>query len=141
MSYDTNIKLKPCSKCSSSNIEFYNCGYSSFNIATLTCKDCSYQLRSVVCNWSDKDVYLEMSVKWNNRPKPTKSKEQQRIDKAIKIAFKYGGIDGSHHKDWVIDQMVRALHPSKKEYNEFVRKAMDGEDGPSTYTWEIGIPP
>lgn len=32
-----------------------------------------------------------------------------RIEKAIEIAVKYGGIDGAHHKTWVIDQMVRAV--------------------------------
>jgi hypothetical protein len=31
-----------------------------------------------------------------------------RIAKALKFA-EYGVYDGAHHKDWVIDQMVRAL--------------------------------
>ena len=32
-----------------------------------------------------------------------------RIAKALEYAGRYGTIDGSHHKAWVIDQMVRAL--------------------------------
>lgn len=86
-----------------------------------------------------------------------------RIRTALEYAIKYGGIDGAHHKDWVIDQMVRALtgcpievktkktpegYPfvydvqgESKEYQELVRKACAGEDGPSTYSWSIGIPP
>ena len=28
---------------------------------------------------------------------------------AIEIAVRDGGIDGEHHKQWVLDQMVRAL--------------------------------
>ena len=88
---------------------------------------------------------------------------KQRIKKAISIAVKYGGIDGDHHKDWVIDQMVRALTdcPSVKksatgsdgkrytyvtqgessEYKKIVADACAGEDGPCTHEWSIGVPP
>jgi hypothetical protein len=78
-----------------------------------------------------------------------------RIEKATEIAIKYGGIDGAHHKDWVIDQMVRALcgspytenehgfrfYGESAEYLKLVRDACDGEDGPDTYGWETGIAP
>lgn len=88
---------------------------------------------------------------------------EERIKKALDIAISYGGIDGAHHKDWVIDQMVRALTgcPMEKhtaldcnkeeyeyesqgvsdEYSKLVKDACDGEDGPETYSWEIGIAP
>lgn len=64
-----------------------------------------------------------------------------RITEALDLALRYGGIDGAHHKDWVIDQMVRVLCGTKKEYKAFVKKAKAGEDGPNTYTWEEGIAP
>ena len=64
---------------------------------------------------------------------------QDRIDKAIELAVRYGGIDGDHHKAWVIDQMVRVL--AGHEYERIVKDACDGEDGPDTYTWEEGIAP
>lgn len=32
---------------------------------------------------------------------------KEKIEKALKIAWEFGQIDGSHHKTWVIDQMVR----------------------------------
>ena len=35
--------------------------------------------------------------------------EKEKIKKALDIAIRYGGIDGAHHKDWTIDQIVRAL--------------------------------
>ncbi len=79
--------------------------------------------------------FPEMSHKQN------KTLEQKRIDKALELILRYGGIDGSHHKDWVIDQTVRILLGTKKEYNKWVKKACDGEDGPNTYDWEVGIPP
>ena len=58
---------------------------------------------------------------------------------AIDIAVQYGGIDGAHHKGWVIDQMVRLL--SGDGYDQLIREACDGEDGPNTYSWDEGIAP
>ena len=90
-------------------------------------------------------------------------KSKDNIEKALDFAIRYGGIDGGHHKTWVIDQMVRALtgcpmvvhsksrsggttwtyetQGESEEYLELVRNACDGEDGPETYSWDIGIPP
>lgn len=67
--------------------------------------------------------------------KPT---DRERIDEALGIISRYGGIDGDHHKQWVLDQVVRALHPN---YPEWVRVQRAGEDGPNTYAWDEGIPP
>lgn len=62
-----------------------------------------------------------------------------QINEAIELAVSYGGIDGAHHKDWVIDQMVRKL--AGDSYEELVADACAGEDGPSTYSWNTGIAP
>lgn len=62
-----------------------------------------------------------------------------RLDRALEVARRHGGTDGAHHKDWVIDQMVRAL--AGPDYDIFVADACSGEDGPHTYSWEVGIPP
>lgn len=64
---------------------------------------------------------------------------ESRANNAIAIAVRYGGIDGDHHKSWVIDQMVKALADS--DYDEIVKSACEGEDGPETYIWETGIAP
>jgi hypothetical protein len=66
-------------------------------------------------------------------------KRKEAIDKALELARKYGGIDGDHHKAWVIDQMVRAL--TGPGYEKFVAGAKAGEDGPDTYEWNEGIAP
>ncbi|MBC9705311.1 MAG: hypothetical protein H9W81_10130 [Enterococcus sp.] len=58
---------------------------------------------------------------------------------ALAVAFQWSGFDGSHHKDWVIDQIVRALTGDK--YNEFVEVFCNGEEGPDTYKWDTGIAP
>lgn len=86
-----------------------------------------------------------------------------RIKKALDYAVRYGGIDGDHHKAWVIDQMVRALtgcpmieghsidcngnpyiyqyQGESPEYIKLVADAKTGEDGPETYEWNEGIAP
>jgi len=58
---------------------------------------------------------------------------------ALEIACAYGGIDGGHHKMWVIDQMVRRL--TGDDYDAWVREHNKGEDGPDTYAWDQGIAP
>lgn len=65
--------------------------------------------------------------------------DRQRIERALDLAVQYGGIDGDHHKAWVIDQMVREL--TQGDYAAFVERAKDGVDGPDTYDWEEGIAP
>lgn len=67
------------------------------------------------------------------------TEEQKAIRRALNIARQYGGTDGAHHKDWVIDQMVREL--TGKQYRRWVRRACAGEDGPDTYEWNEGIAP
>ena len=63
----------------------------------------------------------------------------KRIERALKIAIRYGQIDGDHHKAWVIDQMVRALTGS--DYKRIIMEAKAGEDGPDTYSWDVGVIP
>ncbi len=65
--------------------------------------------------------------------------QQQRITKALETAASYGDIDGAHHKEWLIDQMVRAL--TGPDYAEWVRGVRDGDDGSDTYAWGEGIAP
>lgn len=77
------------------------------------------------------------------------------VELALELARRYGGIDGDHHKAWVIDQMVRALtgccpnqgdgalpaFDNSADYIAFVADAKAGEDGPDTYAWDEGIAP
>jgi len=65
--------------------------------------------------------------------------ESERIDAAIELAVRYGGIDGDHHKAWVIDQMVRALAGDR--YEQIVTDAKMGDEGPDSYRWDVGIAP
>ncbi|MBF84493.1 MAG: hypothetical protein CL489_08470 [Acidobacteria bacterium] len=76
----------------------------------------------------------------------------------------YGQFDGSHHKDWVMDQVARIyngtpiivekaswdnghyeyrVHLDKptEKYHKWVRDMKDGEDGANTYSYDEGIAP
>ena len=60
-------------------------------------------------------------------------------EKALNVIHQYGGIDGGHHKQWVLDQVVRALTGDR--YDAWVVNQKAGEDGPDTYEWDEGIAP
>lgn len=66
-------------------------------------------------------------------------KYRDRIERAVNTAFSYGQVDGSHHKMWVIDQMLRELLPDS-EYKKMVKEYEHGEDG-EEYEWDVGIAP
>lgn len=72
----------------------------------------------------------------------TKMENEEKTSKALDIAFRYGQIDGGHHKAWVIDQMVRALCGSDEEYQKWVKEycGPDPETG-DEYLWDTGINP
>jgi hypothetical protein len=89
--------------------------------------------------------------------------DKSKINNALDYANKYGGIDGDHHKMWVIDQMVRALtgcpmvtktakdfqgityefqaQGESVEYMRWVNEHCQGEYGAQTYGWDRGIAP
>ena len=64
---------------------------------------------------------------------------EQRIKQALELIANYGGIDGGHHKMWVLDQVVRIL--TEQEYDKWVELFQDGEYGPNTYEWDTGTAP
>jgi hypothetical protein len=64
---------------------------------------------------------------------------QTRIDAALTFIEMYGGVDGAHHKQWVLDQVARALTADR--YSDWVVGMKAGENGPDTYEWDEGIAP
>lgn len=65
--------------------------------------------------------------------------KDKQINQALDIAFKYGQIDGEHHKAWVIDQMVKVL--TGKEYDKWINNYIYDEETGDSYTWDKGIAP
>ncbi|QHJ84047.1 MAG: hypothetical protein [Caudoviricetes sp.] len=65
----------------------------------------------------------------------------ERILDIVEIIHQYGGIDGGHHKQWVLDQIIRIAMGDDCGYEVWVRDYCAGEDGPETYEWDEGIAP
>ena len=63
----------------------------------------------------------------------------KKINKAKELICQFGGIDGEHHKSWVIDQVFRELTGS--DYESLVAEAKNGNEDPETYSWDEGIAP
>lgn len=61
----------------------------------------------------------------------------ERIQQAVEIAQRFGMIDGEHHKQWVIDQMVRTLL-GPEGYAEWLA---DTNSDPEYAPWDEGIAP
>ena len=86
-----------------------------------------------------------------------------RTEAVMHFLEMYGGIDGAHHKDWVLDQIARALKGAPvivkqaawedgttelrrtfgdcPEYENWVSEMKAGEDGPDTYDYDPGVSP
>lgn len=69
------------------------------------------------------------------------NKDKERIQKALALIFKYTGIQGIHHKQWLLDQIVRVLSEDGSKYYDWVREYCKGDEGPNTYEWDEGIAP
>lgn len=66
---------------------------------------------------------------------------EENIEKALDIAWSHGQTDGSHHKMWVIDQMVQALCGNKEKYNKWINTYETPLDVEDYYIWDKGIAP
>lgn len=79
----------------------------------------------------DAEIYLKSQNGFTMKLRKTPARA------AREIATRYGMIDGEHHKQWVIDQMLRAIL-TEEEYGQF-RAEMDND--PDYDPWDVGIPP
>jgi hypothetical protein len=68
--------------------------------------------------------------------------DSDRITGAVGLIHRYGGIDGDHHKQWVLDQVLRVLL-GPEGYAEFARKFPLGPDGEEDHysEWDRGTAP
>jgi hypothetical protein len=60
----------------------------------------------------------------------------EQVQKVIKITLQYGMIDGEHHKQWLLDQILRIC------LEEFYDKEIEKFNADKNYKeWDVGIPP
>lgn len=65
---------------------------------------------------------------------------EETIVDVVNFILENGQHDGEHHKQWVLDQVVRML--AQNDYADTIKAAFgeeDDEDG--TGYWDVGIPP
>lgn len=84
--------------------------------------------------------------------------DESKIKRAIDLIFQFGGICGEHHKQWVLDQVVRILtgcsYREEKgiddygiEYDYYILFESEeylrliGEYSRGGYSWDKGIAP
>lgn len=69
--------------------------------------------------------------------------EKQKNEAALELIERFGGIDGAHHKQWVLDQIVRAITGDKyDEWVEEMRGEYDEVNEMYEYCeWDEGIAP
>ena len=102
----------------------------------------------------------ETELDWKTHPE---FKDFTPADWALLYIGRYGGYDGAHHKDWVLDQVARILNGSEikvteakwsngesefrydvgesEEYKNWVIEMITNEDGEIDYDYETGIAP
>jgi hypothetical protein len=60
---------------------------------------------------------------------------------AIGLIEEYGGTDGAHHKQWLIDQILRILLEDEESYIKWLKAYCAGDNWPDEYEWDEGIAP
>ena len=73
----SKIKINPCNKCGSTDIEIYDCGYSSFNCGHSKCRNCGVQY-----NINNNDGWNDVAKSWNSN-NPTLHKAMKNYDKEV----------------------------------------------------------
>src|SRR3954469_12591 len=66
---------------------------------------------------------------------------KERIEAIKDLASRYAGIDGEHHKQWLIDQIIRVVLAG--DYQDFIAEYNNfkDQDGKSYGEWDEGIAP
>lgn len=68
---------------------------------------------------------------------------EDRVKAALDAAWRYGGVDGVHHKAWVIDRMVHILCGDDESYEAWVAEYEKPvtNDPYDYYKWDKGVGP
>lgn len=62
-----------------------------------------------------------------------------RVRRAVRVVERFGSTDGAHHKQWLLDQVLRVL---LDDGYPFWRKRFDAESRALDYeAWDEGTPP
>lgn len=74
------MKIKPCKKCESTDIELWDCGYSSFNPGGGKCNNCGFE----VSDYTLYDDKASLTKIWNAGQKLTAEEENKELRRELK---------------------------------------------------------
>lgn len=72
---------------------------------------------------------------------PTSEQLSEAITRALEFVWANAGVDGAHHKQWVIDQIVRILTLSPEGYRQWVTQYEEVDEWGDQQDWDSGIAP
>ena len=87
------VEFVPCIKCGSEDINFYNCGYSSFNVGGAKCRNCGNKIVINGIHWGAADSDLVPYWNAKNDPKLLRMQYQIQIDELQKLINELNIID------------------------------------------------
>lgn len=76
---EKKIKVLPCVKCGSENIDINDCGYSSFNVAWGKCEDCKHEVKISPCGCDITKTAIAKTWNKANNPKILKADYEAQI--------------------------------------------------------------
>lgn len=110
-----------------------------------TIAECAEDIKSILNNVERTQEYTgETSIDIDelvNEILSINAIKEAQSKRALDTAYNYGQIDGSHHRLWVIDQMIRELCGDEDTYNQWVAKYEEPLENGDYYVWDCGIAP
>lgn len=70
-----------------------------------------------------------------------RSVDVEVVDEILDLIYENAGTDGAHHKQWLLDQIVRVATGSDEEYKNWVRRYNNPPGSTEEYEWDVGITP
>ncbi len=61
----------------------------------------------------------------------------KKTKRALEIIHRCGGIQGDHHKEWLLNEIVKILCENEEDYKKWVDEYEQGGE----YEWSLGIAP
>lgn len=78
---EEDVHFVPCILCGSEDINFYNMGYSSFNVGGAKCRNCGNEVKINGLDWNAPDSVVVPHWNHANDPEIVRKKIQSEIDK------------------------------------------------------------
>ena len=108
---------------------------------TLSYAKVYFTAEEVLAMIEDAESFGDIAYRFNQAAEERSRNPEKNItgrdSDVLKIIEQYGMIDGAHHKQWLLDQIVRAIYRDTEGYKSWVKNFND----PNYEPWDRGIAP